>query len=202
MGQEAACTLTLGNRVLEGKALLETDELIFKGDERLKFTLSEMTSVAAKNGELTINHPGGTVVFVIGPAAEKWAHKILNPKSLLDKLGVKPGMRVCVIAVDDDAFLTDLRARIVGVSEREPLPESDTIFIGVAGPDDLLQLASLKSSIKRDGAIWAVFRKGQKQFNENVVLRGGLAAGLVDVKVVRFSDTHTASKFVIRKAER
>ena len=35
-----------------------------------------------------------------------------------------------------------------------------------------------------------------------VVLRGGLAAGLVDVKVVRFSGTHTASKFVIRKAER
>jgi hypothetical protein len=30
----------------------------------------------------------------------------------------------------------------------------------------------------------------------------GLETGLVDVKVVRFSDTHSATKFVIRKADR
>ena len=47
-----------------------------------------------------------------------------------------------------------------------------------------------------------MYRKGRKDFNENDVLRLGLETGLVDVKVVRFSDTHTATKFVIRKAER
>ena len=34
------------------------------------------------------------------------------------------------------------------------------------------------------------------------VMTAGEAAGLVDVKVVRFSDTHTALKFVIPKARR
>lgn len=61
---------------------------------------------------------------------------------------------------------------------------------------------SCGSASKPNGAVWAVFRKGRKDFNENDVLRLGLESGLVDVKVVRFSDTHTALKFVIRKADR
>jgi hypothetical protein len=64
------------------------------------------------------------------------------------------------------------------------------------------RLTDLRARIKPNGTIWAIFRKGRKDFNENDVLRLGLESGLVDVKVVRFSDTHTALKFVIRKAER
>jgi hypothetical protein len=33
-------------------------------------------------------------------------------------------------------------------------------------------------------------------------MAAGKAAGLVDVKVVRFSETHTAEKFVIPKSRR
>ena len=32
--------------------------------------------------------------------------------------------------------------------------------------------------------------------------RGGVAGGLVDVKVVRYAETHAATKSVMRKAER
>ncbi|MGH8247954.1 MAG: hypothetical protein ACREUU_16150 [Gammaproteobacteria bacterium] len=203
MGREALCTVRIGERVAEGKALLETDELAFRSEElRLRIPFKEMRSVEAHNGDLTITLPQGTTVFSLGTQAEKWAQKILNPKGLLDKLGVKPQMRVAVISIDDEAFLTDIRSRTSDVTKGEALSESDLIFVVVDGPQDLHQLASLKTRIKPDGAIWAVFRKGRKDFNENDVLRGGLAAGLVDVKVVRFSDTHTASKFVIRKAER
>ena len=46
------------------------------------------------------------------------------------------------------------------------------------------RLVELRARIKSDGAVWAVFRKGQKHFNENDVLRLGLESGLVDVKVV------------------
>ena len=37
---------------------------------------------------------------------------------------------------------------------------------------------------------------------ESAVMAAGKAAGLVDVKVVRFSLTHTAEKFVIPLAKR
>ena len=206
--------------------MLETDELVFRGDAglRLKLPFKEMRSVEARDGELRVESAEGRVVFELGAQADKWARKILQPKSLLDKLGVRPGMRVAVLGVDDPTFLTDLRERTDGVVLREapssarPTSASgragrgvaagtnsggyDAAFVAVDEPADLEQLAALKRAIKPDGAVWAVFRKGRKDFNENDILRGGLASSLVDVKVVRFSETHTASKFVIRKAER
>jgi len=203
LGQEARCTVRFGDQTAEGKALLETDELIFRGEQfRLVIPFKAMKSVAAQNGELTVNFPDGVAVFNLGSQAEKWAHKILNPKSLLDKLGVKPGMAVSVIGVEAPGFLADLGARTQNLSLGEPAGDSDMIFVAVDGPADMERLTGLKSRIKPNGAIWAVFRKGRKDFNENDVLRGGLGAGLVDVKVVKFSETHTASKFVIRKADR
>ena len=109
-------------------------------------------------------------------------------------------MRVAVIDVDDGEFMRQLaeRADVLG----RPRKGIEMIFLGVEGPDDMSRLAELKDHIARDGAVWVVYSKGQKTFNENDVLRLGLESGLVDVKVVRFSDSHTATKYVIRKSER
>lgn len=130
------------------------------------------------------------------------AEKSYEGRPLLDKLGIKAGMRVGVIGVEDAAFLADLRERTDDISLGEAPPDADAIFLAVDGPDDMRRLSELRERIKPNGAVWAIFRKGRKDFNENDVLRLGLESGLVDVKVVRFSDTHTALKFVIRKAER
>jgi hypothetical protein len=226
MGQEARCTVRFRDAVSDGKARLETDELVFRSDDgvRLKIAFKEMRSVEARDGELRVEFSDGPAVFELGLQAEKWAEKILHPKSLLDKLGVKAGMQVLVLGVEDEGFLADLRSRTDGVEVGEASYSArsfdtsgragrgvfagtntggyDAALVAVDEPAHLEQLAALKRGIKREGAVWAVFRKGRKDFNENDVLRGGLDAGLVDVKVVRFSDTHTASKFVIRKSER
>jgi hypothetical protein len=204
MGQEARCTVRIGGRASEGKALLETDELVFRGDDglRLRVPFREMKGVEARDGELQFDSSYGSVAFEVGKKAEKWAQKILHPKSLLDKLGVKAGMQVSVLAIQDPTFIDDLCQRTRNVELGSAAQASDHIFVGVNCPEDFEQVSALKRAIKPDGAVWAVFRKGRKDFNENDVLRRGLAVGLVDVKVVRFSDTHTASKFVIRKAER
>ena len=130
------------------------------------------------------------------------AEKSYADRPLLDKLGIKPGMRVAVVGVEDASFMADLSARTSDITLGEPLSETDAIFLNVEGPDDVRRLNDLRRLIKPNGAVWAVFRKGREQFNENDVLRIGLESGLVDVKVVRFSDTHTALKVVIRKAER
>lgn len=123
-----------------------------------------------------------------------------STKPLLDKLGVKPGLRVAVIGVDDDEFLRELAGRAEVLAR--PRKGLDMVFLSVERPADMKRLARLKDTIARDGTVWVIFRKGQKTFNENAVLRLGLESGLVDVKVVRFSDTHTALKYVIRKSER
>ena len=49
MGQEVNCKLRLGKKVAEGRALLESLELIFRGpDLRLKIAFREMSSIEAK----------------------------------------------------------------------------------------------------------------------------------------------------------
>ena len=45
--------------------------------------------------------------------------------------------------------------------------------------------------------MWVVAPRGSADVREADVLAAGKAAGLVDVKVVRFSPTRTAHKFVI-----
>jgi len=42
-----------------------------------------------------------------------------------------------------------------------------------------------------------VYEKGKKELTENDVIAAGRKAGLKDVKVVGFSSTHTALKFVL-----
>lgn len=110
-------------------------------------------------------------------------------------------MSATVMNVDDASFLAELANR-ASCTVGDPPPEQDIIFFGVESAADMPQLHALRTAIRLDGAVWIVFRKGRKDFNENDVLRLGLESGLVDVKIVRFSDTHSATKFVIRKKDR
>jgi hypothetical protein len=47
-----------------------------------------------------------------------------------------------------------------------------------------------------------VYPRGCKEIRENDVMAAGKSAGLTDNKVARFSDTHTALRFVIPLAKR
>lgn len=202
VGAEAQCTLTFGRKKGEGKALLETDVLIFRGgDLRLSIPYKQISSVVAKNGSLRVTFPDGTASFDIGPASEKWADKIRNPPSRADKLGVKSGQRVLLIGIKDAELRRELEARGARVTTRIAV-EADVIFYAANERAALAKLRSLKSHLTRAGAIWIIRPKGDPAITEAEVMKAGKAAGLVDVKVVRFSDTHTAEKYVIPVANR
>jgi hypothetical protein len=66
----------------------------------------------------------------------------------------------------------------------------------------LARVRSLVGRIQKNGAIWVVYPKGQKHIREADVIAAGKSAGLTDNKVCRFSDTHTALRFVIPLARR
>jgi len=198
VGQEVKCKLRLGKRVAEGKALLESQELIFRAsDLRLKIAFQQMNSVEAKDGWLRIRYPDGRVALELGAQAPKWAEKILHPKSLIDKLGVKAGMRISLVGLGDGDFRWELAARSPDVVEGKAAANSDLIFLRADGAKDLDRMRTLQKSIKPNGAIWVVYPKGQKHITEAGVFAAGKQAGLVDVKVASFSSTHTALKFVI-----
>src|SRR5467141_5325739 len=97
MGNEASCKVLFGKQESQGKALLETSEILFRGDFRLKIPFSTIQSVKAVDGELRLQTADGLAVFQLGATAEKWRDKILHPKSRIEKLGVKPGAKVSLL---------------------------------------------------------------------------------------------------------
>lgn len=214
MGREALCTGRLGAKKSTGKALLETDELIFRGDFRVVVPFKAMTRVSAGKAGLTVVWPEGTLVLALGEEAAKWAERIRHPPSRLDKLGVKADSTVALVGdhASDElrAFAAEVAARGAriapddgaGARATARAPSIDILFLAAESRADLDHLAALKRRIQPAGAIWVLRPKGSAAITERDVLAAGKAAGLVDVKVAAFSPTRSAAKLVIPVAKR
>ncbi|HTB94563.1 MAG TPA: hypothetical protein VK728_17140 [Candidatus Sulfotelmatobacter sp.] len=197
MGQEVVCTARWGGKSVRGKALLETAEIIFRGEERRKIPFSTIRGIEAKDGELRLKTDEEIVVFELGERAEKWREKIANPKSVVEKLGVKAGQPVAVFGQLDGEFLKKLKARKSEVAQRKILNGVSWIFLSAETCEELKEVTKIAAKMKGSAALWVVYPKGQKHITEIDVIGVGRKAGLKDVKVVGFSPTHTALKFVI-----
>jgi hypothetical protein len=202
MGLEADCDVRFGKQSSRGHARLEEKELLFRGDFRLKIPFGDVKSLEVKRGVMRIGFSGGDAAFDLGPDAEKWADKIRNPRGLLDKLGVKPGMKVSLVGIDDDGFKKQLEARTADITQGRAATASDLVFVKMTAAKEAARLKAMREAIKPDGAVWVVWPKGRKAFREDDARNAGPAAGLVDVKVASFSDTLSALKMVIPVKDR
>lgn len=208
MGQQIDTSARLDGKPFDGTALLETDYVLFRAAgkkpaaARVKILFRDIKSLEAADGWLRIRHSGGSLEIELGPRAEKWAEKIRSPRGLLDKLGVLPGSAVSLVGAADAEFRSQLSARGCAVAERAPARGAALIFLGAESRQDLSRAKSLAGKLAPAGTLWIVYPKGQKHITENQVIAAGRAAGLKDVKVVGFSSTHTALKFVIPLAAR
>jgi hypothetical protein len=202
MGNEVKCTARFGKEVSEGKALLETSEVLFRGDFRLKIPFASIKSTKAMDGELRLQTANGLAVFELGPAAEKWREKILHPKSRIEKIGLKLGARVSLLGNFDAEFIKEVKRLAGSVSKDKVAADADTVFVAADSPKELAQIAKVAKSLNGATALWIVYPKGQTSITENDVIATGRQAGLKDVKVVGFSATRTALKFVIPLSDR
>ena len=196
MGAEVECTMRLGKRSFAGKAYLETEFLLFRGEERVKVALKELTAVSAKAGVLRLEFAGGPAELELGKAAEKWAEKILHPPTRADKLGVKAGMAVRLVGAFDAEFVEELRGRGAAIVERG----GAITFYAASKSADLKKVPKLAPT--GDAALWVIYPKGVAEIREIEVIEAGRGAGLKDVKVAGFSATHTGLKFVVPVAKR
>jgi hypothetical protein len=206
MGLEAACRATLDGESSSGKALLETSEVVFRGDFRARVPLNELESVSVAGKTLTLKWRGGALALALGAdLATKWAAKIQSPPSRLAKLGVKRGVRVALVG--DFSFDADFEAELTmggdgdaAATARTPV---DVLFYAARTPHALERIPMLAKRLHPSGALWIVRPKGRDTLvTEAATREAGLAAGLVDVKVAAFSPTHSALKFVIPLAKR
>jgi hypothetical protein len=128
---------------------------------------------------------------------------------LLDKLGVRPGMRIAIVGAlhDDDveaaAWRSELADRTSDITDGSPKPDTDLVFLAAASTGELEALARIRPAIRPNGAIWVVSRKGKAATLRDVeVMAAARDNGLVDNKVVSFSPTRAAVRLVIPVALR
>jgi hypothetical protein len=127
---------------------------------------------------------------------------------ILDKLGIRPGMRVAIVGDHDaDPEMAELRREIADrtsdVTDGEPAPDTDVVLLAADSTADLDLLRDLRARIRPNGAIWIVSRKGKAATLRDVeVMAAGRAHDLIDNKVVAFSSTRTALRLVIPVALR
>ena len=203
MGNEETCKVRFGKQESEGKALLETKEVLFRGSFRLKIPFSNIKSAKTVDGELRLQTAEGLASFHLGAAAAgKWLEKILHPKSRIEKLGVKAAAKVSLIGEFESEFLREVGDLTKSVTKGKAAADSEHIFLAADSKQDFSALAKIVKAMSGAAALWIVYPKGQKHITENDVLAAGRKVGLKDVKVVGFSATHTSLKFVIPLSNR
>ena len=194
MGKEAHVRARLADGEDAGRLQFEPPKLIFRGRVRHVFQDEALAGVRADGADLVV----GEARFTLGEKlAASWAEAILNPRSRLDKLGVKPGQRVAVVSIDDAGFAAELATRVALVGDGLSL---DLLFCGVGGVEDLARISDLVPRLGERGALWVVSPKGRLSKVKDIdVMAAAKAIGLVDSKVCAFSDTHTALRFTRRR---
>ena len=196
MGNQAITKVRFDGAAHEAKVLLETDEVIVRGGLKLRIAFRDIKAATPKGDALVLEWSGHELSIPLGRDAAKWAEKIRNPKSRIEKLGVKSDQKVSVVGNVDSEFIGELEKAGADLSRR--LRKGvDLIFVGVDSREALSAFAKWRESLQPAGAVWVIRPKSDPRVTEAEVMLAGKAAGLVDVKVVRFSATHTAEKFVV-----
>lgn len=197
MGKDAQVRARFACGEDAGRLQYEAPKLLFRGAERRVFEGEALKGVRAEAGDLVL--ADGSRFALGDKAAASWADAILNPKSRLDKLGVKPGMKVAVLNVADDALAGELVAR--GAPPVDDLSDLDLLFYAADSLADLDRLSDLIPALGDKGALWVVSRKGKAAGLKDVeVMAAARGQGLADTKVVGFSETLTALRFIRRRS--
>jgi hypothetical protein len=198
MGAELPCAVRVDGKTTKGHARLESETLEFRSAAvRLSIPFRQIRQVTVRDGVLAVDSERTNVELALGDAAEKWAFALQHPRSRLDKIGAKHEWRASALGVVDKRFLEELQGAVAQLSIGRAGKDRDAIFYGVTSEAQLARLAALRRALKSTGALWVIRPKGRPEISERSVMAAGRAAGLVDVKVVSFSPTHTAEKFVI-----
>ncbi|HEX7946288.1 MAG TPA: DUF3052 family protein [Phenylobacterium sp.] len=196
MGKDAEVTARFADGPDEGRLQYEPPKLLFRGRERRVFQGEALKDVRAEGADLVLADGSR---FALGERqAVNWAEAINNPKGRLDKIGVKPGMRVGVLGVADADLAGELAGR--GAVVANDLRDLNLLFYAADSAEALAKVGDLAPALAEKGALWIVSRKGKAATVRDVeVMAAAKAVGLVDNKVVGFSDTLTALRFVRRK---
>lgn len=207
MGLESRCAVRVedgtGRRDdADAKVELEGDALIVRGAARVRVARGDITELSAHDGTLTVTHSGGTVRLALGDAAEKWRAKILDgPRSRAQKLGVKPGMLVTLVHVNDPTIgreIVEAGGVLVDEHLRDASAPVDMLLLEVRTAADLALIPQHAPAIGY-GALWVIHPNGTPDVADTKIFAVADRLGFVYTKVMSFSTGMSAERLSVRK---
>ena len=191
MGKELVTTVAIDGKEHNCKVLLESAGIICRAPISRTFALGELRALAVAKGRLTFTADGEKVSITLGDAAETWHEAIRNPRSRVDKLGVKQGMQVVVLG-DAEAGAAEEVEAATGVAVGKRLKAgTDLVLLFAEETADLSRLAGVPKALGPKGAVWVLWPKGRRDFAHEHVVAAGKEAGLVQTKSMGFSERLT-----------
>lgn len=195
MGREAICTATWDGATAEVKALLESSEIILRGEIRARIARVGITGVEVRGNDLVVDVSGAALTMGLGSVeAAKWAAALLKaPPTLAEKLGLGGSKRAVVLGtVDDDALNAALDGATVAAST-----DADMVVAVVHTGADLA--SALDTARTAALPVWIVAGKGKfatvSDSDIRTLLRGN---GFIDTKTSGVSDRWTATRYAAR----
>jgi len=199
MGREAECQCVWGTTAASVKALLETHELILRGEVRKKIAFNEMRQIRADGEMLRFTVGDDSVSLTLGnSAATKWAQAITSPPTLAGKLGVTAKTRVQMLGPMDDEAVRTVLEKAANVSAIE----GDLILARVDTSAELNAILDrMWERLAQGVPIWIIYPKGPgHDLNESKVINLVRAREMTDTKVAAVSSRLTGLRFVRRKS--
>jgi hypothetical protein len=199
MGREATCVCNIQGREATAKILLESKELILRGELRCVILLSAIKNIRVEGDALTFKNGKDEVSLGLGSGtAKKWLDAILKPPATLaQKLGIRPDS---VVRVYGMVRSDELRTALPDASDaRGDWP--DMFIACVESRESLVEaLDGSHKFLERGIPIWVVYQKGTGSSLGETAVRDMLRQrGLRDTKVASVSTTLTALRFSKRK---
>lgn len=124
-------------------------------------------------------------------------------RSLFEKLGILAGHHIALVGAHDEDFVIALNERLAKAASQTLRTEYDIVFLRIDSPRDLTRIAAIRAHLRSNGALWIFHPKGRGASPADGEVRAaGIAAGLVDNKITAYTDSHTATRYVIPLASR
>lgn len=196
MGREAICTIHFRGEAAEGKALLEGESLILRGDIRSRIFRSTITKIEVKGDKLALIADGQPLTLDLGAKeAARWHAALLRPAPTLGtKLGISAASRVFVVGAVCDPDL----AAVVEPARVSSLPQAQMLLAVVLSARDLDE-ALVTARLAPTLPLWCVYRKGEAPVSDGMIRNRLRNEGMIDTKSCAVSELLTATRYGFRK---
>lgn len=198
MGLEVKTTAHVGNESAEGKLHLDSKLLSFRS-KSLKWSLELGPKVrAVADGPwLVVSAGRNKARFQIEKGIDRWIDKILHPPVLLQKLGVKAGMKCRVSGGFARSFVEELKN--AGCSRTTCIEKCDLVFWMIEHRGSIGELEEALEQLVPGINIWVVWPKGSKAITQTDVMTAVRRAGYGPSKTAAFSETLSSMRFARKK---